>query len=489
MRRHPFDAASLQVVNIRRSVKIVFAAAEAAPYAKVGGLADVAGSLPQALAGLGHEVTLYLPLHSTIDRAKFGISKSGPRRAVLFGGMSLRTSYPSITRDGVRVVFVDNPRALARDKVYGAPDDNTRYAFFCRAVFEDLRDARPDVVHAHDWHAALLVPLVARGMKNVATVFTIHNLAYQGRTSADVLKAIGLPRARLAIEDPNECNPMARAIATADIVSTVSQRYAEEILTPEFGERLQDLLRSRRRRLIGIVNGIDTMTFDPATDPNIAAHYSADDPSGKAKDKQALQREGKLAVDPAAPVYGVVGRLVEQKGIDLLTAVAPHILASGGQIVVLGSGDPAYEAKWKELAGRSAGKLWLTLGFDTALAQRIYAGSNMFLMPSRFEPCGLGQLISFRYGTIPLVHAVGGLAETVRDVDADPKIGNGFSFSKYDAGAFTAALDRSRERIKAGGAPWRELVQRVMREDHSWKASAKRYGDLYKRAVKLRRSA
>ncbi len=469
-------------------MKIVFAAAEAAPYAKVGGLADVAGSLPQALAGLGHEVTLYLPLHGTIDRAKFGIGSSGPRRAVLFGGKTLRTSYLSIQRDGVRVVFVDNPRALARDKVYGAPDDNTRYAFFCRAVFEDLRDQRPDVVHAHDWHAALLVPLVARGMKNVATVFTIHNLAYQGRTSADVLKATGLPRARLAIEDPNECNPMARAIAVADIVSTVSQRYAEEILTPEFGERLQDLLRSRRRRLVGIVNGIDTKAFDPATDPNIGAHYSADDPTGKAKDKQALQREGKLAVDPAAPVYGVVGRLVEQKGIDLLTAVAPHILQGGGQIVVLGSGDPAYEVKWKELAARFAGKLWLTLGFDAALAQRIYAGSDMFLMPSRFEPCGLGQLISFRYGTIPLVHAVGGLAETVRDVDADPKIGNGFSFSKYDAGAFTAALDRSRERIK-GGAPWRELVQRVMREDHSWNASAKRYGDLYKRAVKLRRSA
>jgi starch synthase len=470
-------------------VKIVFAAAEAAPYAKVGGLADVAGSLPQALAALGHDVTLYLPLHGTIDRAKFGISKTGPSRAVLFGGKSLRTSYPAISRDGVRVVFVDNARAMARDKVYGAPDDNMRYAFFCRAVFEDLRDARPDVVHAHDWHAALLVPLVARGMKNVATVFTIHNLAYQGRTSADVLKAIDLPRARLAIEDPNECNPMARAIATADIVSTVSQRYAEEILTPEFGERLQDLLRSRRRRLVGIVNGIDTKTFDPATDPHVAAHYSADDPSGKANDKDALQREGKLAVDPAAPIYGVIGRLVEQKGIDLLTAVAPSIIQNGGQIVVLGTGDPAYEAKWKDLAGRSAGKLWLTLGFDASLAQRIYAGSDMFLMPSRFEPCGLGQLISFRYGTIPVVHAVGGLAETVRDVDVDPKTGNGFSFSKYDAGAFRAALDRSMKRFTAGGAPWRELVQRVMREDHSWNASAKRYVDLYKRAVKLRRSA
>ena len=470
-------------------MKIVFAAAEAAPYAKVGGLADVAGSLPQALAALGHEVTLYLPLHGTIDRARLGISKTGPSRAVLFGGKSVRTSYPSIMREGVRVIFVDNTRTLARDKVYGAPDDNMRYAFFCRAVFEDLRDDRPDVVHAHDWHAALLVPLVSRGLKNVATVFTIHNLAYQGRTSAVVLKAIGLPRARLPIEDPNECNPMARAIAVADIVSTVSQRYAEEILTPEFGERLSDLLRSRRRRLVGIVNGIDTKAFDPATDPSIPAHYSADDPSGKAKDKVALQREGKLAVDPAAPVYGVVGRLVEQKGIDLLTAVAPRLLERGGQIVVLGSGEPSYEAKWRDLAARSAGRLWLTLGFDAALAQRIYAGSDLFLMPSRFEPCGLGQLISFRYGTIPVVHAVGGLAETVRDVDADPKNGNGFSFSQYAAKAFTDALERSLKRFAAERAPWAELVQRVMREDHSWAASAKRYADLYRKAVRLRRSA
>jgi starch synthase len=320
----------------------------------------------------------------------------------------------------------------------------------------------------------------------MATIFTIHNLAYQGRTSADVLKLIGLPRARLAIEDPNECNPMARAIAAADIVSTVSQRYAEEILTPEFGERLEGLLRSRRRRLVGIVNGIDTKTFDPATDPNIAARYGPNDPSGKAKDKAALQREGRLAVDPAAPVYGVVGRLVEQKGIDLLTAAAPKLLEGGGQLVVLGTGDPAYEAKWKDLAARYPGKLWLTLGFDAALAQRIYAGSDMFLMPSRFEPCGLGQLISFRYGTIPVVHAVGGLAETVRDVDADATGGNGFSFDRYAVDAFADAIGRSMTRFKTPA--WRDLVARAMREDHSWGASAKRYADLYAKAVRYRRA-
>jgi starch synthase len=467
-------------------VHIAFVSAEAAPYAKVGGLADVAGSLPQALAALGHDVTLYLPLHATIDRTRFNIPAKGPTRSVPFGARNARVAYPSIEREGVRVVFVDNPRLLARDRVYGAPDDNKRYAFFCRAVFEDLRATRPDIVHAHDWHAALLIPLVARGLKKTATVFTIHNLAYQGRTSADVLKLIGLPRARLEIEDPGECNPMARAIAQADIVSTVSEQYAREILTPEFGERLEGLLRSRRRRLAGIVNGIDTKTFDPATDPNIPAHYRADDVSAKATDKAALQREGALTVDARAPIFGVVGRLVEQKGVDLLTAVAPALLDGGGQIVVLGSGDPSYEAKWRELAARSAGKLWLTLGFDAALAQRIYAGSDLFLMPSRFEPCGLGQLISFRYGTIPVVHAVGGLAETVRDVDAHPADGNGFSFSRYAADAFRDAVERSMKRFRAGGSPWRDLVRRVMREDHSWNASAKRYVDLYRKAARLR---
>ena len=472
-------------------MKIVFAAAEAAPYAKVGGLADVAGSLPQALAALGHEVTLYLPLHATIDRAKYGITAKGETRSVPHGATKARVSYPSITRDGVRVVFVDSPKWIARDKVYGAPDDNKRYAFWCRAVYEDVLATKPDIVHAHDWHAALLIPLVhrARSLPRTATVFTIHNLAYQGRTSADVLKLIGLPRARLPIEDPNECNPMARAIASADYVSTVSQQYAKEIVTPEFGERLEGLLRSRRRRLVGITNGIDTKAFDPAHDPAIAAPYDADRPAAKAKDKEALQREGGLAVDARAPIFGVVGRLVEQKGVDLLTAVAEHLVERGAQVVVLGSGDPAYEARWTTIAGRHPGRVWLRLGFDAALAQRIYAGSDLFLMPSRFEPCGLGQLISFRYGTIPVVHAVGGLAETVHDVDADPGSGNGFSFSKYSPEAFADATDRAIDRFTADGAPWEGLVMRVMREDHSWSASATRYVDLYKRAARARRAS
>jgi starch synthase len=463
--------------------KVAFAAAEAAPFAKVGGLADVAGSLPQALARLGAEVTLYVPLHGTIDRAKWGIPNEGAERSVAYGASHVRVAYPTIQRDGVRVVFVANKR-IGRDRVYGAPDDAKRYAFFCRAVATALADEPVDVVHAHDWHAALLVPMIGR---KLATVFTIHNLAYQGKTSAEILPPIGLPKTRIPAEKPGECNPMARAIARADIVSTVSPRYAKEILTSEFGEGLDGLLHERKADVRGIVNGIDTDFFDPARDPHIAAQYSADDRRGKAQCKAALQTEGGLRVDPETPMLGVIGRLVEQKGIDLLTAVAPDLLEGGAQLVVLGTGDPAYEERWRKLRDRYPSRLFLTLGFDAALAQRIYAGCDLFLMPSRFEPCGLGQLISLRYGTIPVVRAVGGLADTVRDLDDRPRDGNGFSFRQYDRTAFSGALARALRAFRRDGDQWNELRGRAMHEDHSWTASATQYLDVYKLAQRRHR--
>src|SRR3989449_3077411 len=431
-----------------------------------------------------------MPYHRSIDAQKFEIPTARARtHSIPYGAARARIEYPEVIRDGVRTVFVRSVR-IGRDKVYGYDDDAKRYAIFCRAVVEDLVDTPPDVVHAHDWHAALLVPLAARArqLRKAATVFTIHNLAYQGRTSADVLKLVGLPRARLPIEDKGEANPMARAIATADIVSTVSERYAEEILTPEFGERLEGLLRERRADLWGITNGIDPKVFDPAHDPNIPAHYDADDQSGKAVCKAALQKETGLRIDASAPVFGIIGRLVEQKGVDLLTAVAPWLLDKGGQLVVLGAGDPTYEQRWRELAEKMKGRLALRLGFDAALAQRIYAGSDMFLMPSRFEPCGLGQLISLRYGTIPVVRAVGGLANTVRDIDGDAR-GNGFSFTKYEAAGFADAIERALHRYRAGGQPWLALRTRAMREGHSLKSSARRYGEMDWPAANARRGA
>jgi starch synthase len=468
-------------------LKVAFVAAEAAPFAKVGGLADVAGSLPQALARLGCDVTLYLPLHGTIDRARWGIGDDGPERSVAYGASRVRVAYPSIERDGVRVVFVANKR-VGRDKIYGAPDDAKRYAFFCRSVATALADDEVDVVHAHDWHAALLIQMVPMITRRTASVFTIHNLAYQGKTSADVLVPVGLPKKRLPVEEPGECNPMARAIARADIVSTVSPRYAREILTPEFGEGLEVLLQERKADVRGIVNGIDTELFDPARDRHIATGYSADDQRGKATCKAALQGEGGLRVDEGTPVLGVIGRLVEQKGVDLLTAVAPDLLEGGAQLVVLGTGDPAYEERWRKLRERYPSRLFLTLGFDAALAQRIYAGSDLFLMPSRFEPCGLGQLISLRYGTIPVVRAVGGLADTVRDLDEQPRDGNGFSFAQYDRTAFSGALARALRSLRRDGEAWSALRARAMREDHSWAASASQYLDVYTLAQKRHRA-
>jgi len=464
--------------RLSQRLRVAFVAAEAAPFAKVGGLADVAGSLPQALARLDCNVTLYVPLHGTIDRTKWEIPERGVERSVAYGAARVRVVYPAIERDGVRVVFVAAKR-IVRDRVYGAPDDAKRYAFFCRAVATALADEPVDVVHAHDWHAALLIPMATR---SAATIFTIHNLAYQGKTSADILAPVGLPKTRVAPEKPGECNPMARAIARADIISTVSPRYAKEILTAEFGEGLDGLLRQRRADVRGIVNGIDTEAFDPAHDPHIAASYTAEDRRGKAQCKAALQTEGGLRVDAETPVLGVIGRLVEQKGVDLLTAVAPDLLEGGAQLVVLGTGDPAYEERWRKLRERYPSRLFLTLGFDAALAQRIYAGCDLFLMPSRFEPCGLGQLISLRYGTIPVVRAVGGLADTVRDVDEHPRDGNGFAFTRYDRTAFSGALARALRAFRRDGDVWNELRGRAMHEDHSWTASATRYVELYQLA-------
>lgn len=475
-------------------VRIAFAAAEVAPYAKVGGLADVAGSLPQALAALGHDVSVYLPFHRSIDARKFAIPRVGIEElSVPYGRSHVRVSFPDLTRDGVRVVFVRNDLRIGRDAVYGSHDDARRYALFARAVAEHLAHAgAPDVIHAHDWHAGLLMALAAgpyrRSLRGAATIFTIHNLAYQGQSASEVLGLVGLPKRRLAVERKGEMNSMARAIAAAAIVSTVSERYAQEILTPEFGSGLDGLLRTRRDDLWGIVNGIDVDAFDPATDRSIPAHYSVGDMRGKAQDKAALQKELGLAVGTSTPLFGVVGRLVEQKGIDVLTPVAPEILRAGAQIAVLGTGEPKYEAMWKELAQRHRGTLALRLGFDAALAQRIYAGADMFLMPSRFEPCGLGQLISFRYGTIPVVRSVGGLADTVRDADADRRRGSGFAFAEYAPAALADAVRRA-IRAYRDEPRWSALRERVMRLDHSWTASAKRYVQMYEAARAARRAA
>ncbi len=474
-------------VSVAR-LKLLFASAESAPYAKVGGLADVVGSLPQALTALGHEVAVALPLYGTIDRAKWGIDGASSRPLeVPFAGKDHTVTVREVARDGVRMLFLDEPVYLRRPKVYGEADDAKRFALFCRAVVELATTWRPDVVHAHDWHAALVPELLkqtdADRLPETASVFTIHNLAYQGVTGERVLVAVGLPEDRLLIEKKRHgkrTDPMARGIAFADVVSTVSERYAQEILTPQFGEGLELLLEERRSDLYGIVNGIDTNVFDPATDPYLVATYSVNDVSGKALCKVALQEEFGLAERAERPIFGVVGRLVEQKGVDLLAAVVPQLLRDGAQVVMLGTGEPSYEQRLLDVAAKFQGAFGLRIGFDGALAQRIYAGSDMFLMPSRFEPCGLGQLISLRYGTIPVVHSVGGLADTVRDADARED-GSGFAFNAYAPASFLDACGRAIACFRDADR-WGALVSRGMREDHSWAASARQYVSLYETA-------
>jgi starch synthase len=390
-----------------------------------------------------------LPLYGTIDRQKWGIGE-GDTLAAPFAAGRVNVTVREIVRDDVRYLFFDEPKYLSRPKVYGETDDVIRFALFCSAVSAYAAQSRPDVVHAHDWHTGLVPQLLKQRdgerLPETASAFTIHNLAYQGLTRERVLKLVGLPEDRLLIEKKRfgkQIDPMARGIAFADVVSTVSERYAEEILTPQFGEGLEPLLEERRNDLYGIVNGIDTKLFAPRTDKNIPANYSAEDLSGKAVCKAALQKEFKLAVDPKIPIFGVVGRLVEQKGVDLLAAVVPQLVAEGMQVVILGAGEPKYEQQLTDVALHYEDRFGLKIGFDVALAQRIYAGVDFFLMPSRFEPCGLGQLISLRYGTIPVAHAVGGLVNTVRDADAHPEDGNGFSFDAYDPIAFRTASRRA----------------------------------------------
>ncbi len=477
-------------------LRVLFASSEVAPYVKVGGLADVIGSLPQALVALGHEVAVALPLYGVIDRARWGVDAAGTSAlTVRFEGRDRAVVARDIARDGVRILFLDEPTYLARPKVYGEADDATRFAFFCAAVAEVAAVWRADVVHAHDWHTGLVPQLLreryAERLPHSASVFTIHNLAYQGVTRERVLGLLELGEDRLLIEKKRhgkQVDPMARGIAFADVVSTVSERYAQEILTPEFGEGLEPLLEERRNDLYGILNGIDTTVFDPARDPHIPARYSGDAVSGKALCKAALQNESALDVRADLPLCGVVGRLVEQKGVDLLAAVVPQLLEQGAQVVILGTGDPAYESVLGALAEKRVGTFSLRLGFDAALAQRIYAGADLFLMPSRFEPCGLGQLISLRYGTIPVVHAVGGLADTVRDADTNTTDPNGFSFEQYSPAAFADACGRATVAFRQPER-WAKLRAGGMREDHSWAASAREYVALYDTALANRAGA
>ncbi|MCX6024034.1 MAG: glycogen synthase [Chloroflexi bacterium] len=461
-----------------RPLRVLLAAAEAAPFSKVGGLADVAGALPKALAQLGVDVRVVTPHH--------------PSAARIAGSQAL-TSYaiPSFGRDQTAVVventlgeqvpvyLIANDAYFNRPDPYGAPDDLLRYHFFARAVLQlpKALDWRPDILHLNDWHTAG----AAFGLRNrawndpfyqgIASLITIHNLRYRGPDDiADVLS---------------------QGVYYADAVNTVSPTYAREILTPQFGEGVQQLLglRAEQGKLSGIINGIDADEFNPAHDPALASTFDADHLDRRAANKTALQRRGGLTEDASIPVIGMVGRLTDQKGFDLVAQVLDGLLAQGRvQIAILGAGEEKYHQLLKDVAVRHPGQMAMFFAFDLPLAQLIYGGSDMFLMPSQFEPCGLGQMIALRYGSLPLVRATGGLADTVRNATDNLSDGDGFVFWEYSATALRNTLDRA---LWAYGQPeaWRQLQRRAMAVDNSWASSAQQYLDLYQRLLDGRREA
>jgi starch synthase len=483
-------------------LKVLFLSAEVAPFAKTGGLADVAGALPKALHALGQDVRVVTPRYQQTDAERFDLRVAAERITVPMEGRPDRARiFEGQIAGGTPVYFIDEPRYFGREAIYGYNDDGERFIHFSRAALELARHLawRPDIIHCNDWHTGI-VPNWLRTVyrsepffADAATVFTIHNLAYQGIFDARVLEVAGIaqygfiyqaeiPELALVVD------LMGRGIYFADVVSTVSEQYAREILTPEFGERLDPLLRERRDRLFGITNGIDYEEFDPATDPCLVQNFDADRLDLRAANKAALQREVGLPERPDTLLLGMISRLADQKGLDIVAQAAEPLLRNQDiQLVVLGTGDPHYHNVFNWLEQRFPERAAVFLTFDAPLAQRIYGGSDAFLMPSRYEPCGLGQMIAMRYGSLPIVRATGGLVDTVQDYDPRTDTGTGYVFEPYDFLALHAAIVRALEGYKYRDR-WRATQRRAMAQDFSWASAARKYVDLYARAQAFHRA-
>jgi starch synthase len=471
-------------------MEILFVASEVAPWSKTGGLGDVAAALPRALAARGHAVAVVAPRYGTIDAKAEGFVRKD-------GVVRVRGELASawVKRGKPTVWLLEHERLFgSRRGLYGEGahdygDNAERFTFLCRAALAlpGATGMRPKIVHANDWQTGL-VPFLLRhehgqdpSLAGTRTVFTIHNLAYQGVFPKDVVPHLGLPWDVFrfeAMEFHDQLSFMKAGLVFADALTTVSPSYAREVRTPEGGHDLDALLRHRSRDLHGILNGIDTAAWDPATDPHLPAHYSPRALAGKARCKAALQRELGLPARADVPLVGVVSRLAEQKGVDLLVAAVPELLARDAQLVVLGSGQRALEEALTRAAAERTGRMAVRLGFDEGLAHRIEAGADLFLMPSRFEPCGLNQLYSLRYGTVPVVRAVGGLEDTVEDYDGWNR-GTGFKFHDYHPAALLLAVRRALD-VHRDRRAWRGLVARGMAQDFSWDRSAASYERLYR---------
>ena len=486
------------------ALKVLMLSSECVPFVKTGGIADVVGSLPLALKQLGVDVRVVLPRYSVIPVEKFDLRTVVPAFEVPLDSHREQASVLQGTLGAdVPVYFIENPRLYQRDGIYMYPDDAERFIFFCRAALEMCRklDWQPDIIHSHDWQTAI----VPNWLKTIyaddtffratASVYTIHNLAYQGLFGERVLEIAGLAAYGFVAHpdltpDINQTvDFMARGILFGDALTTVSERYANEILTPDYGEKLDPILRARKDRLFGILNGIDYERFDPASDPHVPSHYDATHRETRAANKAVLQQEAGLSVSPDVPLIGILSRLNDQKGIYLLRDTIEHVLQQVNvQFVLMGTGDADLQAFFGGLAKKYAGRAAYLPTFNTPLAAKLFSGSDIYLMPSRFEPAGTNQMLALRYGAVPVVRATGGLADTVRDFDPSSGAGNGFTFVERDAWALYAAIVRAVETYRYREA-WSKLQQNGMQQDLSWTQSARRYVEVYQFAIEKRIAA
>ena len=477
-----------------KKMQIVFASAECAPFVKTGGLGDVAGSLPAALVRAGAEVIVMVPKYATIKDEYKAQMEHFSDFYVSLGWRNEYCGLEKLEHDGVTYMFIDNERYFARDYPYGFFDDGERFAFFSKAITESLQHLPAgfecDILHCNDWQTAL-APVFLREFyqglplyDRVKTVFSIHNVAFQGQFSdtvmEDILGVAHIPAAASQLRcDACSINYMLGALRYADAITTVSPTYANEIQTPEFGEGLDGVLRERSYALQGILNGIDVAGFDPATDKRIAANYTVEDRSGKAICKAKLQEELGLEVRDDRPLMVMVTRLTRQKGMDLVMYALDRILAGGVQVAVLGTGDRDYEDGLRYFQDKYPGTMAARIEFDPALSQRMYAAADMFLMPSKFEPCGLSQIIAMRYGTLPIVRETGGLKDTVVPYNEFTGEGTGFSFSNFNGDEMGDAVFRAARLFWDNSDAWNQLVTQAMSQDFSWTRSADKYLDLY----------
>lgn len=479
-------------------MKILYASAEAWPLAKTGGLGDVAFGLTKALAAQGHDVRLLLPAYpSALER----LEGSGKRlslpaldgqpsrnQAIIEGRLPNSKVIVWLLDDPDLFCRVGTPYATANGEPW--PDNHRRFYWLSRVAAGlaagEMLDWQADVLHANDWQTALAPVFLQQHAEahgeRPGTLFSIHNLAYRGIFATPAFTQLGLPEAMWhpnGLEFYGEWAFIKGALTLSDVITTVSPTYAQEIQTPAFGWGLDGLLRARSPDLHGIINGIDTETWDPATDPHLAANYSAPDSRSKALNRCALAADMALDIDSDTPLLGFIGRLVEQKGVDLILAALPRLLASGARLAILGSGDKVLENALQQAAAEHPGQIGLHIGYDEALAHRLEAGCDIFLMPSRFEPCGLNQLYSLRYGTPPIVNPTGGLRDTVIDIDAAAE-GNGFCTASANATALATTLERALDYWHDPQA-WQEIQARGMAADYSWQRSARAYLDLYRK--------